>query len=316
MIEPIAQAYTTRPTGDSSHEHQETPTTTRDDVTAYPQTGLDPAKLKLLAEFFPIGRELRYSPGAQLVVVFDTIIVAYCVNDNYIYSRNAIKTDSSGNPSAVLIGEEGTELPAEKIYQLSLLVPDTSDKEGTLDYDRRAIIGRSQQFLKGHVITLMTSAGAKGVASLTTKVAEQVTLEEGPYASSKMVLLSPDLDDLNVTDQHHKSRGKTSVPIDLHFKEGEAPYPCVLSDFSESSVGLSTSENQHTMPPLGIDDAVTIVINLGEAAKTFVIKGRVVRRSANSCVIHLEELFKGHQFSPFNLLDSLALKTGLLNYGN
>ncbi|MCX7169912.1 MAG: PilZ domain-containing protein [Proteobacteria bacterium] len=285
-------------------------------MTAYQQAGLDLAKLKLLAEFFPIGKELRYSPDAQLVVVFDTIIVAYCVNDHYIYSRNAIRTDSNGNPSAVLLGEEGTELPADKIYQLSLLVPDTSDKEGTLDYDRRAIIGRQQQFLKGHVITLMTSTGAKGVASLTTKVAEQVTLGEGPYSNSKMVLLSPDLDDLSVTDQHHKSRGKTSVPIDLHVKKGEAPYPCVLSDFSESSVGLSTSENQHSMPLMEINDAVTIVINLGEVAKTFVIKGRIVRRSADSCVIHLEELFKGHEFLQFNLLDSLALKTGLLNYGN
>ena len=295
-----------------SGKHPETPA--RDGATAPRQAGIDIAKLKLLAECFPIGKELRYSPDPQLAVFFDTIIVAYRVNDHYIYSRNAIKSDGSGNPAAVLIEADETELPVGKIHRLDLLVPDTSDMEGTLDYDRRALLGRAQQFLKGNLITLMANAVAKAVATLTTHVAEAVTLAEGPYTNSKMILLSPDLDDFSVADHLHNSRGKTSVPIDLHFKKGEPPYPCVLSDFSEAAVGLRA--DQRTMPPLEKEDAVTLVINLGEAAKTYTIKGRVVRRSEDSCVIHLEELFKGHEFAKFTLMDSLALKTGLLNYGN
>lgn len=278
------------------------------------QTAIDIVKLKLLVEFFPIGKGLRYSPDAQLAVVFDTIVVAYCVNEHYIYTRNAIKSDSNGNPLTFLIEEAGTELPVDKILQLSLLVPDTSDLEGTLDYDRRAIIGRSSQFIEGNVITLMASDGARGVATLETRVVQRVTLEEGPYTHSNMILLKPTFDNFSVSDHLHKSRGKTSVPVDLYFKKGEAPYPCVLSDFSESSVGLRVKESQRTMPSMGKDDAVTVLINLGEAAKTFTIKGRVVRCSTDSCVIHLEELFKRHEFSRFTLLDSLELKTGLLNY--
>lgn len=287
-----------------------------DDGISYQKAGIDTAKLKVLTEFFPIGKKLRYYPDVQLDVVFDTIIVAYCVNDRFIYSRDAIETDSNGNPSTFVIGEEKVELPVDHIQQLHLLVPDTSDMEGTLDYDRRAIIGRSRQFLKGNAITLMANAGARGVSTLRTQVAEQVTIKDGPYANSKMVLLNPELDSFSVTDQLHKSRGKTRVPVALYFKKDEPPYPCVLSDFSESSVGLRANENQHTMPPMEQDDAVTIVINLGEAAKTYTIKGRILRRSTDSCVIRLEELFKDHEFSHFNLLDFLELKTGLLNYGN
>lgn len=287
-----------------------------DDGIAYQMTGIDTAKLKALTEFFPIGKKLRYYPDSQLDVVFDTIIVAYCVNDRFIYSRDAIETDSNDNPSTFVIGDERIELPVDQIQQLQLLVPDTSDMEGTLDYDRRVIIGRSRQFLKGNAITLIANAGARGVATLSTQVAEHVTIKEGPFTNSKMILLNPKLDTFSVTDQLHKSRGKTHVPVALYSKKDEPPYPCVLSDFSESSVGLRSNENQHSMPPMEQDDAVTIVINLGEAAKTYTIKGRILRRSTDSCVIRLEELFKDHEFSHFNLLDSLELKTSLLNYGN
>lgn len=289
--------------------------TARDGLT-WQMTELDTATLKVLTEFFPIGKKLRYCPDAQLDVVFDTIIVAYCVNDRCLYFRDAIAADSNGNPSVFAIGEGKTALPAHKIQQLQLLVPDTSDLEGTLDYDRRAIIGRSRQFLVGNAITLLSNAGARGVATLRTLVAEQRTMQEGPYANGKMVLLSPQLDSFRIADQLHKSRGKTHVPVALYFKKGEPPYSCALNDFSESSVGLHANENQPPMPPLEQDDAVTLVINLGDAAKTYTIKGRVLRRSADACVVRLEELFKDHEFSRLNLLDALELKTGLLNYGN
>ena len=283
--------------------------------TSRKNAGISADNLKILTEFLPIGKELRYYPDFQLVVVLDTIIVAYRVNDHFIYSRNAIKTEGNGNPSAIQVGAEKIELPVDRIEQLQLLVPDSSDMEGTLNYDRRAIIGRSQ-FQQGKLITLLSNAGAKGVATLRTQVAEQVTILDGPYASSKMVLLNPEFDAFSITDQLHTSRGKTHVPVDLYFKKDEPPYPCIMSDFSESSVGLHSIENHPTMPPMEQDHMVTLVVNFGDAAKIFTIKGRIMRRTTDSCVVRLEELFRDHEFSRFNQLDSLKLKTGLLNYGN
>lgn len=283
--------------------------------TSRQQAALDRNQLKLLTELFPIGKELRYYSDAQLAVVLDTLIVAYRVNERFIYSRNAIKMTGNGSPAAFAIEPEKIELPLEQAQHFQILVPDTTDMEGTLDYDRRAIIGRSQ-FKPGNIINLICNSGAKGASTLKTQVAEQITMADGPYANSKMVLLNPEFDSISVTDQLSASRrGRTNVPVDMYFKKDEPPYKCLLSDFSESSVGLHAIENQPAMPPLLQDDVVTIVIDLGESAKTYTIKGRVIRRSADICAVRLDELFRDHEYSRFTLLDSLKLKAGLLNYG-
>jgi hypothetical protein len=50
--------------------------------------------LKMLAEHFPIGRKVRYFPEYQRDIVFHTIIIAWRVNDQDIYSREAILKDA------------------------------------------------------------------------------------------------------------------------------------------------------------------------------------------------------------------------------
>lgn len=277
---------------------------------------IDAAGLKVLTEFFPIGRKLRYYPEFQQDIVFDTLVVAYCVNDRFVYSRDAIETDGNGNPAKFMIGEERFELPLSRVGQFHLLVPDTSEMEKTLDYHRRAIIGRSRQFLKGNAITLISNAGARGVSTVDTQVAKQIVFKDGPYANSKMILLDPDFATLSVTDQRQKARVRTRVPVDLYLNRDEPPFPCVLGDFSESSMRLRVGENLHAMPAIGEGLAVTIAINLGEAAKTYWIRGWVLRRATDSCVIQFEELYKDGEFLRFNLMDTLELKTGLLNYGS
>lgn len=280
------------------------------------QTHFGSAQLHALNEFFPIGKALRYSPDAQLAIVLDTIIVAYRADDHFIYSRNAIKTDDQGRPLALTIHLGQFELPVDQIQQLHLVVPDTSDLERTLDYDRRAIIGRSQQFVAGHAITLIANSGAKGVSTMETRVAEQITIDHGPYSNNRMILLSPDLGTLDVKEQLHKRRGNTHASVALHFKKGVPPYRCVLIDFSESAVGLRRADTQHSMPAMEPDDSVIMVIKIGETEKLYTIKGRVLRRSTDSCAIRLVDLLKGNRFSGFTLLDSLQFRTDLLNCGN
>jgi len=280
------------------------------------KTGLDVAKLKTLVEYFPIGKKLRYFPEFQRDIVFDTLIVAYSVNDHFVYSRDAIETDGNGYPAFFLIGEDAVKLSVSKVKQLHLLVPDTSDMEKTLDYHRRAIIGRSRQFIKGNAITLIANAGARGISTVDTLVAKQVTLKDGPYANNKMVLLDPELGTLSVTDQRKQPRARTRVPVDLYLKKAAPACSCLLADFSDSSIRLRVRDSGDTLPTMEINDKVILVINLGESAKTYSIKGAVLRQSAESCVIQLQALYKDHAFAPFNLMDSFELKTGLLNYGS
>ena len=62
-------------------------------------TAFQLARIRTLLEFFPIGKKLRYYPEFKQDIVFDTLILAYCVNGNYVYSSDAIDRDAEGNPT-------------------------------------------------------------------------------------------------------------------------------------------------------------------------------------------------------------------------
>lgn len=276
---------------------------------------LDPLKLKAVIDSFPIGKQLSYYPEFHTDIVLHTLIVAYCVNDRFVYSRDGIETDDEFLPSAFVVGEENRTIAVSRVKNFWLLVPDTSSLEMTLDYARRARLGRAKQFQKGNAITLSSNSGARGVSTLDTEVVKQVQMKDGPYADNKMILLNPEFDSLKVTDQRRKPRAKTQVPVDLYWGDSEQLYPCILGDVSESSVRLVLGKNQKAMPEVAEDHPVMLIINLGEDSGPHTIKGVVLRRSVEFCVVSLDHIRKGDEFSPFSLMDSFELKTGLLNYG-
>ncbi len=67
------------------------------------------------------------------------------------------------------------------------------------------------------------------------------------------------------------------------------------------------------MPSLKVNDKVVVVIDLGDAASTYRVKGSVFRAAADTCVIKLKQLYKDGDFSPIKTMDVLEIKTGLLN---
>ena len=62
-------------------------------------------------------------------------------------------------------------------------------------------------------------------------------------------------------------------------------------------------------------DEVMPDIDLGEAERRYTITGVVFHRAADTCIARLEGLFSDGKRSALSPLDSLALKAGLLNYG-
>jgi hypothetical protein len=280
------------------------------------QTRIEPDQIKTLIEFFPIGKKLSYYPEFQKEIVFTTFIVAYCVNGRFVYSGEAIDHDSQGHPIAFRAGEneERTLVPDLKLFQL--LVPDTSDLEMKLDYQRRALIGRGRQFNKGNSISLISNAGTKGVSTVDTVVAKQIVLPDGPYAQTKMILLTPELHTLVVTDQRKKGRAKIGAPVVVSLPEGALSGPCTIVDISESSVRIRVRDRDTTMPVMRQGGEVVLDVDLGEEKRRYVIKGSVIRCSTETCVIKLEGLFKDGRLRNFDPLDLLELKAGLLNYGS
>lgn len=280
-----------------------------------PLMKIDLGRIKTLIEFFQIGKKLRYYPEFKQDIVFDTLVVAYCVNGNFIYSMEAINRDPEGYPTVFLSGENAERTPVAKLKEFQLLVPDTSDLEMKLDYHRRALLGRGRQFSVGNHITLISNAGVRGVSTLDTEVAKQVILPEGPYAHTKMILLTPELHALSVTDQRRKSRTRTYAPVTISLPEGKFAGPCTIVDISEGEVRIRVRDRGTTMPLMHKGDEVVIEIDLGESEKHYSIKGTVIRRSSETCVFHLVGQYTNGKLSSFSPLDLLELKASLLNYG-
>jgi hypothetical protein len=270
--------------------------------------------LKTLIDFFPIGKKLSYCPEFKQEIVFDTLVVAYCVNGSFVYSGESIDRDSEGYPTVFRAGETGERIPVSRLKLLQLLVPETTDHEMKLDYQRRALIGRGRQFIKGNSISLISKAGTRGISTIDTEVAKQFVLKEGPYANTKMILLTPELHTLAVTDQRKKARAKTSVPVRVSLG-GNLAGSYTIADVSDGAVRLRVRDRDTTMPAMNRGDEVILDIDLGESERHYTIKGSVFRRSAETCIIQLEGLLDDGRLSSFSPLDLLELKAGLLNYG-
>jgi hypothetical protein len=285
-----------------------------------PSTGgpaLDLARMKTLVEFFPIGKKLRYYPEFKQEVVFDTLVVGYCVNGHFVYSGDAVERDAEGHPVAFRAAEnENTvRIAASALKLFQLLVPDTSHLEMKLDYHRRALIGRGKQFNKGNYISLISNSGVRGVSTVDTEVAKQVILPDGPYANMAMVLLTPELHTLTVTDQRRKSRTKLCVPVVVSLPEGQFTGACTIVDISEGEMRIRMRDREATMPAMRRGDAIFVQIELDDAERRYLIKGSVIRRSPETCVFHLDGQITGGRLVAFSPLDLLELKSGLLNYG-
>lgn len=277
------------------------------------ETALDGDSMKMLGEHFPIGKKVRYYPEYQRDIVFHTIIIAYRVNEHYIYSREAIQRDADGTPLAFLVGGKRGRLPLEKVARLQLMVPDTTDMERSLDYVRRASLGRNGQFVRGNAITLISDACRNGIPSVDTQVDSRPRMADGPYADNQMVLLRPDFDTLQIAEQRQKARVQSEVPVSLYLKEDAPPLGCILGDFSDVSLRLRPAVPGQPLPPLKPNDKVSVVINLGDAASTYRIRGMIFRSAADACVVKLRQIYKDGDFATIRTMDVLEIKTGLLN---
>lgn len=275
---------------------------------------VDAERLKTLLEFFPIGKKLRYYPEFKKEIVFDTLIVAYCLNGQYVYSCEAVDRDARGMPTAFRLGDDGRRLAVADVRALQVLVPDTSDLEMQLDYVRRAEIGRGKQFSKGNYISLISNAGARGMSTVDTEVARQQVMADGPYANSRMILLTPELQTLVVTDQRRKPRARTSAPVILCLPGGVLSDSCVIADMSDDAVRIRVRDRETPLPPMAVGAEVTLDIDLGDAGQRYLLRGRVLRRASDACVVRLEGLVERGQVRGFGPLDLIELKAGLLNY--
>ena len=282
-------------------------------MVAHGRQDIDPGRIRTLIEFFPIGKKLRYYPGLNKDIVFDTLVVAYCINGRFLYAMEAVETDRDGRPSVFRTDENRYSVPVTDLRRFQLLVPDTSNQERKLDYIRRAQISGHGQFSAGSSISLISNAGVKGVSTVDTLVDKQLILNEGPYAQRNTVLLTPELFSLSVTDQRRKPRTRINVPVTALLPAGNYSGAGAIVDISDAEVRLRLPSGAG-VPSIQQGDVILLDIRLGESEQRYSIKGSVMRRSTETCVVGLDGQIRGGQLLPFSLLDLFELKAALLNY--
>lgn len=281
-------------------------------ATAEPESLFDAEKMRMLVEHFPIGRKLRYYPEYQRDIVFHTIVIAYRVNDQFIYARDAVTYRADGLPAGFTLSDKSL-LPLAKLRKFQMLLPDTTSMEGKLDYFTRAELGPSGQFRSGNTITLVAETQERGIPSLDTRVDRRQVLNDGPYADSPCVLVTPELETLQVVDQRRKQRVQTEVRASLLFHAGAPAFRCILSDFAETTLRLSVPEPGQSMPPLVAENHVIVEFDFGDVDTSYRLRGKVFRREDGFCVIRFEELYKDGEFERIKMMDIIEIKTGLLN---
>lgn len=274
----------------------------------------DRNKVQMLIDHFPIGKKPRYFPEYRREIVFHTIVLAYRVNDQYLYSREMFLKDEDGQLSAFLMPDNKI-LPFDKLVKLQMLMPDTTEMEKKLDYMTRAEIGRTGQFGIGNSITLVAESIGRGIPTVDTRVERRQTMPDGPYANTSTILLTPDMATVELADKRKKSRVQAQALIyaSLFLEEGEPPFGCILGDISDASIRLSVIQPGHVMPPMADKQPVTVEFNFGDVASTYRIGGQVFRREDDFCVINLDRIYRDGEFEKIKAMDVLEIKSDMMN---
>jgi hypothetical protein len=272
----------------------------------------DRDKLRMLVEHFSIGTKLRYFPEYQREIIFDTIIIAYRANGQFLYSRDAVVLDAEGFPTGFELAGKKL-LPLERLESFQLLLPDTSDMEMTLDYNTRAELGRAGQFRPGNAITLIIESEERSIPTLDTIVDRRLTMTTGPYEDSPTVLVTPDFASLVLADKRRKQRVGAAIRAQLYVAADAPAFHCLLGDFSERSLRLRVADGRYAMPLMAPEEKVVVAFELGAAKKNCCFRGKVFRREDEFCVIQIDEMHKSGHFQKIKPMDIIEITTGLLN---
>lgn len=269
-------------------------------------------KLRSFVSHFRIGQKILYFPEYHQKSVLNTIVLAYRVNQVYVYSNDAVRFRADGSLQGFRISAKEI-LPVEEIRHLQALLPDTSELERKLDYFTRAELGPAGHLRKGNIITLVNDSTERCVPMIDAVIQRKQVMDEGPFEGSATILVTPDFASLKFNDKRRHQRINADIWADLFHAPASPPFSCLLKDFSETSLRLCTGDTSETMPPLEAGKMAAVEFDFGGVETTYRLRGRVIRRDDSTCVLQIEQILKDGEFDRIKLMDAVEIKTRLLN---
>ncbi len=265
--------------------------------------------------FFPIGSKVRYFPAQRKNVVLESIVIAYGLNNYLVYTQNDIHVqEQDGSAPSFLLDDDWKDVTVREVSSFCLVIPDIGNSENELDYVSRVAIDNNGLFKRGETFTLMSLFAEKGVPHIDVQVRKKVLLKEGYYANHSVVVLEALLGTLHHIDQRQQCRIKTSIKVSLYLADDGEPFVCDLIDFSEYSLKIKLDGQEALKASLTKKRNIIVAIDLTDRMKSFVLKGKVLRRDDDYVVVSLASHLVNKQFEDFDLLAAIDLKSNLLQH--
>lgn len=280
-------------------------------------SGLSPAvdrvnKLHEINSYYPIGARVHYYPEFHENVVLDSILIAYLVNGNIFYSDSEISWKESGKRKILVFTTEGKREQFDSVDEFQFVIPASGGSEEKLDYFSREALGRNSGLSRGNNITIIADNRGSRLPIIQTTVSRRTLVKEGFYANQEVVLLDVDTDSFLLADQRSSYRLNTNLAVSVRVRENPDVLHCTLVDFAEHSIRITFSEDEPLAAFITTDKTITLNLILPEQEKSFTLRGHVFRRGQGHAVVTLDMIEKDGTFSKMDTIDSLEVKTLLL----
>lgn len=274
--------------------------------TALTPAPLDIARVGAVLKYFPFGTAVRYYPEFKKNIVLESVILGYLLDKTWFFSAQDLAFEGDGNAARLLAGPQRKAI---KPTSLSIVIPSQSRGVAQLDYARKEELEKTGGLANGNNITLMAQPYQGKTPVLETIVRKRAVVQEGLYATTPVVLLDVNIRSLQLTDQRAHMRLQTRVSAQVMVGNGK-PTPCIMADFSDSSVRLSVDAAWTTTMKVGREAILSF--GLPGRSQDVVLRGEIFRHDDNDLVVTLDAIQRDDQFQRIEVIDVLEIKAKLL----
>lgn len=276
---------------------------------------LDGRALGRVMRHFPVGAKVQYYPEYRKEIVLESVVIAYLINGDFIYSVNDMSCDEKSG--ALSFEEQGVRKSYNKIKSFNIIVPVFTQSEAKLDYVRREELLKVGGLVAGNNITLMAEQQNGQVPVLDTSVKKRTVLKDGYYANHTVALLEVDAESMLLTDQRAHMRLQTNIPTQIKVtRRGE--YKALngtMADFSDTSLRLLITPDPESEVTLKAGDDLIISFNLPGRSEQLSLMGDIFRVEGAAVVVMLRGMVDKGQVGKLGQIEILKIKANLLQHG-
>ncbi len=267
---------------------------------------LDSSKLCKMMPYFPIGNSVKYYPEYREEVILNTIIIAYLINNETVYS-NADITYSADDNKLILNGKT-----IDEVNSFAMLIPPETRGETELDYERKERLRKSGGFSKGNSITLVGKEKDGKISTIDTMVKKYARLKDGYYNDTQVVVLNVDPALLVLKDQRTQKRLEAQIPGLIQTKYYTEHTQCTIVDFSEQTIKITCDDNEIVAMSCHKGETITLTFDLPNSPEPNIMRGKVMRTEGASMIIELTNILIAETFEKLAPIDLIEIKAKLL----